>query len=90
MRSCRGRAVGRLGYPAEIGPGVWDIHNPRVPDTREMVELLGLARQRLEAWQIWVDPDCGLKTRQGEEVRLALKTLVDAARAVRQQAEVRA
>jgi 5-methyltetrahydropteroyltriglutamate--homocysteine methyltransferase len=71
------------GYPAEIGPGVWDIHSPRVPDTREMVELLGLARQRLEDWQIWVNPDCGLKTRKWEEVRPALKSLVDAARQLR-------
>jgi 5-methyltetrahydropteroyltriglutamate--homocysteine methyltransferase len=74
------------GYPAEIGPGVWDIHSPRVPDTREMVELLGLARRRLEDWQIWVNPDCGLKTRKWEEVRPALQALVDAARALRQQA----
>jgi 5-methyltetrahydropteroyltriglutamate--homocysteine methyltransferase len=81
-----GQAGGAAGYPAEIGPGVWDIHSPRVPDTREMVELLGLARQRLEDWQIWVNPDCGLKTRKWEEVRPALKSLVDAARQVRQQA----
>jgi 5-methyltetrahydropteroyltriglutamate--homocysteine methyltransferase len=77
---------GTAGYPAEIGPGVWDIHSPRVPDTREMVELLGLARQRLEDWQIWVNPDCGLKTRKWEEVRPALKSLVDAARQVRELA----
>ena len=74
-------------YPAEIGPGVWDIHSPRVPETQEMVELLGLARQRLADWQIWVNPDCGLKTRKWEEVRPALKSLVDAAREVRHQAE---
>ncbi|MDR3532402.1 MAG: 5-methyltetrahydropteroyltriglutamate--homocysteine S-methyltransferase, partial [Rhodopila sp.] len=76
------------GYPAEIGPGVWDIHSPRVPDSREMVELLGLARQRLEDWQIWVNPDCGLKTRKWEEVRPALKSLVAAAHELRQLAEV--
>jgi 5-methyltetrahydropteroyltriglutamate--homocysteine methyltransferase len=81
-----GQRGGTAGYPAEIGPGVWDIHSPRVPDTREMVELLGLARQRLEDWQIWVNPDCGLKTRKWEEVRPALKSLVDAAREVRRQA----
>ena len=77
------------GYPAEIGPGVWDIHSPRVPDTQEMVVLLGLARQRLEDWQIWVNPDCGLKTRKWEEVRPALKSLVAAARQLRQLAETR-
>jgi 5-methyltetrahydropteroyltriglutamate--homocysteine methyltransferase len=77
------------GYPAEIGPGVWDIHSPRVPDAREMAELLGLARKRLEDWQIWVNPDCGLKTRKWEEVRPALEGLVAAARQLRQQAESR-
>jgi 5-methyltetrahydropteroyltriglutamate--homocysteine methyltransferase len=71
------------GYPAEIGPGVWDIHSPRVPDTAEMAELLGLARGRLEDWQIWVNPDCGLKTRRWEEVRPALENLVAAARQLR-------
>lgn len=76
-------------YPAEIGPGVWDIHSPRVPDTQEMAELLGLARQRLDDWQIWVNPDCGLKTRKWEEVRPALEGLVAAARQLRQQAEPR-
>jgi 5-methyltetrahydropteroyltriglutamate--homocysteine methyltransferase len=74
------------GYPAEIGPGVWDIHSPRVPDAQEMAALLGLARQRLEDWQIWVNPDCGLKTRNWEEVRPGLENLVAAARQVRQQA----
>jgi 5-methyltetrahydropteroyltriglutamate--homocysteine methyltransferase len=74
------------GYPAEIGPGVWDIHSPRVPDAQEMAELLGLARQRLEDWQIWVNPDCGLKTRKWEEVRPALESLVAAARHLRRQA----
>ncbi|MEJ0020026.1 MAG: 5-methyltetrahydropteroyltriglutamate--homocysteine S-methyltransferase [Acetobacteraceae bacterium] len=70
-------------YPAEIGPGIWDIHSPRVPDAREMAELLGLARQRLEDWQIWVNPDCGLKTRSWAEVRPALEHMVAAARQLR-------
>ncbi len=77
------------GYPAEIGPGIWDIHSPRVPDAAEMAELLGLARQRLEDWQIWVNPDCGLKTRKWEEVRPALESLVAAARELRRQAGAR-
>ena len=67
---------GGTAYPAEIGPGIWDIHSPRVPDAAEMAELLGLARQRLQDWQIWVNPDCGLKTRRWEEVRPALENLV--------------
>jgi 5-methyltetrahydropteroyltriglutamate--homocysteine methyltransferase len=72
------------GYPAEIGPGIWGIYSPDVPDAREMTELLGLARQRLKDWQIWVNPDCGLKTRKWEEVRSALEGLVEATRQVRQ------
>jgi 5-methyltetrahydropteroyltriglutamate--homocysteine methyltransferase len=72
------------GYPAEIGPGVWDIHSPRVPDAGEMEALLGLARERLEDWQIWVNPDCGLKTRKWEEVRPALESMVTAARRMRE------
>ncbi len=76
----------RLAYPAEIGPGVWDIHSPRVPSAGEMAELLGLARPRLQDWQIWVNPDCGLKTRSWEEVRPALENLVAAARQLRAEA----
>ena len=76
-------------YPAEIGPGVWDIHSPRVPDAAEMAALLGLARQRLADWQIWVNPDCGLKTRRWEEVRPALQAMVAAARQLREQAGAR-
>ena len=75
---------GRNAYPAEIGPGVLDIHSPRVPNAAEMAELLGLARQRLADWQIWVNPDCGLKTRKWEEVRPALENLVAAARQMRE------
>ena len=74
---------GGTAYPAEIGPGIWDIHSPRVPAASEMAELLDLARQRLQDWQIWVNPDCGLKTRRWEEVRPALKNLVVAARRMR-------
>ena len=56
-------------YPNEIGPGVYDIHSPRVPEIGEMTELLKLARQRLSDAQLWINPDCGLKTRKWEEVR---------------------
>ena len=66
-------------YPNEIGPGVYDIHSPQVP-TREGVEhLLGKARRPCFARQLWVNPDCGLKTRRWEEVKPALATLVEAA-----------
>ena len=78
--------AGSTAYPAEIGPGIWDIHSPRVPDAAEIRELLGLARKRLQDWQIWVNPDCGLKTRKWEEVRPALENLVAAARNLRMSA----
>lgn len=73
-------------YPNEIGPGVYDIHSPRVPDVSEMTELLALARKRLSDAQLWVNPDCGLKTRKWEEVRPALVNMVAAARELRAQA----
>ncbi len=71
-------------YPNEIGPGVYDIHSPRVPDVSEMAELLSLARKRLTDAQLWINPDCGLKTRKWEEVRPALVNMVAAAREMRQ------
>ena len=76
-------AFGASGYPNEIGPGVYDIHSPRVPAVAEMVELLTLARKRLSDTQLWVNPDCGLKTRAWEEVRPALVNMVAAARQLR-------
>jgi 5-methyltetrahydropteroyltriglutamate--homocysteine methyltransferase len=70
-------------YPNEIGPGIYDIHSPRVPSVAEMSELLKRAKERLSADQIWVNPDCGLKTRKWEEVSPALVNMVEAARALR-------
>jgi 5-methyltetrahydropteroyltriglutamate--homocysteine methyltransferase len=70
-------------YPNEIGPGVYDIHSPRVPGIDEMTDLLKLARQRLSDAQLWINPDCGLKTRKWEEVRPALVNMVAAARELR-------
>jgi len=70
-------------YPNEIGPGVYDIHSPRVPAPEEMTHLLTLARQRLSDAQLWVNPDCGLKTRKWDEVRPALVNMVAAARELR-------
>jgi 5-methyltetrahydropteroyltriglutamate--homocysteine methyltransferase len=81
--------AGNVAYPAEIGPGVWDIHNPRVPDVGEISELLSLARQRLEDWQIWMNPDCGLKTRKWQEVRPALENMVAAAGVLRRLGKAR-
>ncbi len=74
---------GKYQYPNEIGPGVYDIHSPRVPTTQEMVTLLRKAADVLSARQLWVNPDCGLKTRRWEEVRPALAAMVEAARMAR-------
>jgi 5-methyltetrahydropteroyltriglutamate--homocysteine methyltransferase len=73
-------------YPNEIGPGVYDIHSPRVPDTEEMVRLLDKACRVIPAERLWVNPDCGLKTRGWQEVVPALRHLVDAARELRHKA----
>jgi 5-methyltetrahydropteroyltriglutamate--homocysteine methyltransferase len=70
-------------YPAEIGPGVYDIHAPRVPGSDEMAALLTTAGRRLSPSQLWVNPDCGLKTRKWDEVRPALVNMVAAAKAAR-------
>jgi 5-methyltetrahydropteroyltriglutamate--homocysteine methyltransferase len=70
-------------YPNEVGPGVWDIHSPRVPSTEEMTTLLGKALQVVPKDQLWVNPDCGLKTRGWEEVRESLGNLIAATRKVR-------
>lgn len=71
------------GYPNEIGPGVYDIHSPRIPDVEEMVDLLEKASQKLNPRQIWVNPDCGLKTRGWAETKPALINMVEAARRLR-------
>ncbi|MGH6971451.1 MAG: 5-methyltetrahydropteroyltriglutamate--homocysteine S-methyltransferase, partial [Caulobacteraceae bacterium] len=70
-------------YPAEIGPGVYDIHSPRVPDVSEMTNLLTAARGRLSPDQLWVNPDCGLKTRAWPETEAAIVNMVAAAKAMR-------
>lgn len=72
-------------YPNEIGPGVYDIHSPRVPKQKEMEDLLKKALDVLKPEQIWVNPDCGLKTRDWPETKAALQLMVDATKAVRAQ-----
>ncbi len=72
-------------YPNQIGPGVYDIHSPRVPGVAEMVALLTRAHGLLPAGRLWVNPDCGLKTRKWPETEAALRNMVAAARQVRQQ-----
>lgn len=70
-------------YPNEVGPGVYDIHSPRVADAQEMRDLLEKAKEVLDPGQIWVNPDCGLKTRKWEEVKPSLQHMVEAAKALR-------
>ncbi len=72
--------AGELDYPNHIGPGVWDIHSPRVPSPEKMERLLELAEARVGRERLWVNPDCGLKTRRWEEVLPALEHMVEATR----------
>ncbi len=74
-------------YPNEIGPGVYDIHSPRVPDVTEMTDLLHRARKVLKTEQIWVNPDCGLKTRKWPEVKASLERMVSAAKTLRAEVQ---
>ncbi|SDD77376.1 5-methyltetrahydropteroyltriglutamate--homocysteine methyltransferase [Paracoccus isoporae] len=70
-------------YPNQIGPGIWDIHSPRVPDAADMAELLRAAARLIPADRLWVNPDCGLKTRGWPEVETTLSHMVEAAKALR-------
>ena len=76
-------ALDKLGYPNAIGPGVYDIHSPVIPTREQMVGQLRRAEAHIPAERLWVNPDCGLKTRQWEEVVPALRNMVAAARELR-------
>ncbi len=78
-----------FSYPNEIGPGVYDIHSPRVPSVEEIVALLKRTSALLPIENIWVNPDCGLKTRDWHETTLALKAMVEAAKIMRAQIHVK-
>lgn len=73
-------------YPNDIGPGVYDIHSPNVPEVQWMVELMNKAAARLPKERLWVNPDCGLKTRAWPETKAALEAMVEAARELRKAA----
>ncbi|MEY2242398.1 5-methyltetrahydropteroyltriglutamate--homocysteine S-methyltransferase [Streptomyces sp. BF23-18] len=77
------RELAAHGYPREAGPGVYDIHSPRVPDSDEVAALLRTGLKAIPAERLWVNPDCGLKTRGWPETRASLENLVAAARTVR-------
>ncbi len=73
----------KFPYPNEIGPGIYDIHSPHIPNVQEMVALLEKARAVIPVDRLWVNPDCGLKTRGWEEVETALVNMVEAAKIMR-------
>ena len=76
-------AFGDFHYPNDIGPGIWDIHAPRVPDADEIERLIAKAANVIDPGHLWVNPDCGLKTRGWPEVQASLANMVTAARAAR-------
>jgi 5-methyltetrahydropteroyltriglutamate--homocysteine methyltransferase len=80
-------AFADFNYPNDIGPGVYDIHSPRVPSKAEMIALMDRAQKFLPAERLWVNPDCGLKTRHWEETRKALIEMVRAAKELREPVE---
>ena len=75
-------------YPNEIGPGVYDIHSPRVPSTQEVVDLIEKAEKYIPKENIWINPDCGLKTRKWPETKKALEVMVNATQQIREKVEV--
>lgn len=76
-------AFDNFNYPNEIGPGVYDIHSPNIPSQAHIVQLMQKAAERIPSERLWVNPDCGLKTRQWDEVLPALRNMVAAAKALR-------
>jgi 5-methyltetrahydropteroyltriglutamate--homocysteine methyltransferase len=70
-------------FKTEVGPGVYDIHSPRVPSVDEIITALNKMRDKIEVKKLWVNPDCGLKTRGEAETKLSLINLVEAAKSLR-------
>ena len=79
------QAFENFNYEREIGFGVYDIHSPRIPSTDEMLKIANRALRILKKEQIWINPDCGLKTRNWKEVIPSLRNLVQAARILRKR-----
>ncbi len=77
-----------VGYAQEVGPGIYDIHSPRVPSVDEMVKQIKLLLEVLPKEQLWINPDCGLKTRKYEEVRPSLQNMVKAVQIVRDELDI--
>ena len=74
-------------YPNEIGPGVYDIHSPNIPTVEEIITLVNTASSYIPADRLWINPDCGLKTRQWDEVRASLINMLKAAEQLRDRLE---
>ena len=79
-------AFDNFNYPNGIGPGVYDIHSPNIPSREHIIRLMRKAAERIPAERLWVNPDCGLKTRNWAEVVPALKNMVEAAKILRSTA----
>ena len=78
-------SLASVNYPNQIGPGTYDVHSPNIPEQQHIVQLMRKAAERIPAERLWVNPDCGLKTRQWAEVTPALRNMVAAANAPRAQ-----
>lgn len=76
-------SFGNFNYPNQIVPGVYDIHSPNIPTQEHMVQLMKKAAERIPAEHLWINPDCGLKTRQWPETIAALRNMVAAAEELR-------
>ena len=74
----------KIGYTHEIGPGVYDIHSPRIPSVEEIKNQIKALLEVLPKEQLWINPDCGLKTRKWEEIKPSLKNIVEATQSIRQ------
>ncbi|MFZ6043903.1 5-methyltetrahydropteroyltriglutamate--homocysteine S-methyltransferase, partial [Vibrio natriegens] len=84
------KAFEEFAYPNEIGPGVYDIHSPNIPDVAQIVQLAEKAEQLIPAERLWINPDCGLKTRNWAETEAALGNMVAAAKQLREQWQAKA
>lgn len=79
-------AIRDSGFETQVGPGVYDIHSPRIPSLEEMKGTLDQMLKKVKPDKLWVNPDCGLKTRGMEETLPSLRNMVEAARLVREEA----
>jgi 5-methyltetrahydropteroyltriglutamate--homocysteine methyltransferase len=82
-------AFATFKYPNQVGPGVYDIHSPRTPSVEEMTMLIDKATQYIPVENLWVNPDCGLKTRTWQEVTLAIRNMIEAAHIAREHISVK-